>query len=678
MRFIALVPKLPTKQDYLSLVDSLTEHNRKYYVQAAPTISDIEFDRLLKKLMGWEEAHPEWVVPYSPTKRVGHTPSSGFPKVVRDTPMLSLDNTYNLEELEAFDNRVIKKLERAPQYVVEPKIDGFGIELTYKKGILTQATTRGDGTTGEDVTPNVRTIRNIPLKLNKPESIQVRGEIYITKQEFARINHRRKQDGLELFKNPRNLAAGSIKLLDAKEVARRPMMATLYEVVDSGKDGDSHHAILDLLAEIGIPTSANNVLCTSWDQLAQQVSRWEGKRDSLPFEIDGLVIKIDSFDQRKLLGKTSKFPKWAIAYKFPARQVTTIVLDIQANVGRTGAITPLAILEPVDVSGTTVSRASLHNWDQVEELGIEIGDRVLLEKAGEIIPHILAVTEKAGKKANASAKRPTQCPSCGTKLTTNEDRVVLLCPNDTSCPQQVLAKVQFFVGRNQMNIDGIGEKLCQQLLEAGLIQDPVDLFGLEKDSLLSLERMGEKSADNIIAALGKAKLSATLPRVITSLGIPGIGGSSAQLLAAHFQNLDNLTSQVQATAQETFVESVCAIDGIGSVMAGAIYDHLRRDDVFAMIKKLQQHGINPTQTTARTAAGPLTGQTFVITGTLTQPRAQIKAQIETLGGKVAGSVSKKTNFLVAGENTGKAKRTAAEKHQVTILTEKELQAKIAP
>lgn len=667
-----------SQSDYLALVDELIEHNRRYYAEAAPIISDYEYDKLLVKLRKLEDEHPEWVVAWSPTRRVGHEPLSEFPKVVRDVPMLSLDNTYDEADLKAFHERVLRGLgfeeeqASAVTYVVEPKIDGFGIELTYVKGMLTLAATRGDGTVGEDVTANVRTVRGVPLKLRKDIDVIVRGEVYMARKDFEKLNAERVAAGEEPFKNPRNTAAGSIKLLDPRLVAQRPMHVTLYEVVNGERHASSHFEVLAWMRDIGIPTSPYNSEAHTWDDLHAQVQAWDSRRGSLPFEVDGLVIKINSFAQRDILGFTSKFPRWAIAYKFPAMQVTTVVKDLLSNVGRTGAVTPVAVLEPVELSGTTVKRASLHNWDQVQRLNLGPGDRVLIEKAGEIIPQVLTVVQVASDKR---FEAPTHCPSCKTPLIREEGRVALLCPNKLACPAQLLASIQFFAGRGQMNIDGLGEKICKALIDAHLVENVADLFVLTVDDLRRLDRFGATSAQNLIDAIADARKNATFSRLLAALGIPLVGGVAARAIARHYRSMDDLLELIDATEPgQGFIEALTGIEGIGSTMAASLERFLRDPQSRQVIELLKERGVSPREPEPEVIEGHLGGKTFVITGTLSKPRADIQRAIEARGGKVAGSVSKKTQYLVAGENTGKTKLAAAEKHGVKILTEAELDA----
>ena len=660
-----------TRQDYLALVDELTEHDRRYYVEADPAISDVEYDKLNKQLLELEKQHQAWIVEWSPTQRIGHAPASEFAKVTRPVAMLSLDNTYNEEDLRAFYDRVVKGLDGdVPVFSVEPKIDGFGIELTYKQGQLTLGATRGDGRIGEDVTANVKSVKGVALKLREPIDIVVRGEIYMTKAEFEAINAERAKHGEELFKNPRNTAAGSIKQQDPREVAKRPMRTILYEVVDGERYASGHFASLALLKKLGIPTSTHNSKAQSWAELIEQIHSWSDRRDSLPYEVDGLVVKVDDFAMRTALGTTAKFPRWAIAYKFPARQVTTILRSIEINIGRTGAVTPVAVLDPVNVSGTTVARASLHNWDQVARLGLRIGDRVTIQKAGEIIPEILNVTVAA---EGPLVKPPTVCPFCKSELEREEGRVVLLCPNRIGCPEQRLGSIEFFAGRGQMNIDGLGEKVVEQLVEAGLVADIADLFSLTVNKLLGLDRFGKLSAENLIKAIAKAKAAATFSKLLASLGITNVGSTLAQAIANKYRKLSTLRAAAADKTSEELVAELGEIEKIGPTIAVHVDKFLRDPHVAKVLDKLAAHGLDPEEAIAVVGEGSLSGKLLVVTGTLTQPRADVQKRIEAAGGKVAGSVTKKTTYLVAGADTGKTKLEAAEKNGVTVISEEELE-----
>jgi len=665
-----------SRQEYLDLVAELGEHDRLYYVEASPRVSDLEYDRLYRRLRELEEAHPDWVVPWSPTRRVGHAPASAFPKVVRAVPMLSLDNTYAEEELRAFHDRIARALDGEPvAYVVEPKIDGLSVELEYRDGVLALGATRGDGTTGEDVTGNLKTVRGLPLRLSRPLTITVRGEVYMTRADFARVNEERVRAGELPFKNARNSAAGSLKLLDPRLVAQRPLRAILYDAVGGEELARTHHEVLDLLAALGVPTSPHNIRCESWDDLWRAVTEWEGRREQLPYDTDGVVVKVDSFLQRRALGTTSKFPRWAIAYKFPANQVVTTVHGLEVNIGRTGTITPVAMLEPVELSGTTVKRASLHNWDQVARLGVGAGDRVLVHKAGEIIPQVLSVVEK---HAEAVFAPPLVCPSCATALARDEGRVALRCPNALGCPAQLAQSIQFFAGRGQMNIDGLGEKVTQSLIDAGLVKNVADLFALSQEQVEALERFAEQSAKNLVDAIARAGKTASFSRLLAALGIPHVGGVAARAIAQRFRRMADLLAAVDAGSEQA-IEQVSEVPGVGEVIARSLVEFLARPETREVLRLLAERGVDPVEPEGApvVASGPLGGKTFVITGTLSTPRSEVQHRIERAGGRVTGSVSKGTDYLVAGDKTGQSKLTAAAKHGVTVIDEAELDALLA-
>ncbi|RMH42609.1 MAG: NAD-dependent DNA ligase LigA, partial [Deltaproteobacteria bacterium] len=658
-----------TRQAYLALIDEIAEHDRRYYVENDPIISDAEYDALVRRVRDIERQHPDWVVPWSPTQRVGHEPASEFPKVVRDVPMLSLDNTYDEAELAAFDERVRKGLgpEARVEYVVEPKIDGLGVELVYVDGVLAVGATRGDGTTGEDVTANVKTIRDVPLRLRRPETITVRGEVYIARADFERLNAERIAAGEPPYKNARNTAAGSLKLLDPREVAARPLRCIVYEAVGVEDRLATHMETLALLADLGLPTSPENRLVRSFEQLVALVREWSKRYRDLPYAVDGLVIKVNDHRQRRALGATSKFPRWAIAYKFPPDQMTTRVVGLEVNVGRTGVVTPVALLEPVELSGTTVKRASVHNWDQVARLGIGTGARVLVEKAGEIIPQVVAVVEPAGEPW----RPPERCPSCGSRLVREEGAVALRCPNSLGCPAQVLAGIEHFAGRDQMNIDGLGEKVVRALYDSGLVRTVADLFALRAEDVQKLDRFAETSANNLVAAIDRARREATLSRLLAALGIPHVGGVAARAIAARYRRLGDLLALADSGQ---LVDRLTEIDGVGEVTARSLDAFLRNAHNRAVLEQLIARGVDPVEPEQAAASGPLAGKTFVITGTLSRPRAAIKRDIEAAGGRVAGAVSKSTDYLVAGANTGRTKLAAAAAHGVEVIDEARLDA----
>jgi len=650
-----------TSAEYEALAREILEHDRRYYVDDNPSVSDLDYDRLVKRLQAIEKEHPEWVVDWSPTRRIGHQPVSEFAKVVRLSPMLSLDNTYDPDELREFHERVLRGLDgEQPTYVVEPKIDGIGIELSYEDGRFTLGATRGDGTTGEDVTTNLRTIRRLPLLLALRESIVVRGEVYMDRADFERLNQAREAAGEEPFKNPRNMTGGTLKLLDSRLAAQRPMKIVLYELTDGDRRFKRHTEGLAWMRELGLPVNEHQV-ASAFDALAEKVAGWQTRRDQLPYDADGIVIKVDSYAQRGLLGETAKYPRWAVAYKFPARQVTTRVVGLEVNVGRTGAVTPVALLEPVELSGTTVARASLHNWDEVQRKQVGPGDTVLIEKAGEIIPQIVAVTARASHQVFAP---PTHCPSCGEPLVRAEGEVALKCVNKISCRAQLVEGVQFFAHRDAMNIDSLGPKLVFQLIERGLVRDVADLFDLRVEQLAELERMGQKSAENVVRALETARREATLSRLLIAIGMPHVGEVAARAIAARFADLRALVDAPPAELRAQ-LESV---RGVGPVIAGAVADFLAEPRNRAVLEKLVARGVNPKEP-QRKVGGPLAGLSFCVTGTLSKPRGEVKKDIEAAGGRFVTGVTKETHYLVAGGDTGESKLAAARKHGTKILDE---------
>jgi DNA ligase (NAD+) len=664
-----------SRDEYLQLVTEVTEHDRLYYIEARPRISDEAYDRLYRRLRDIEGEHPDWVVPWSPTGRVGHTPLGAFSKVVRELPMLSLDNTYDEEELRAFHDRVGRALEgETVDYVVEPKIDGVSIELVYRGGLFVQGATRGDGRTGEDVTGNLRTVRGLPLRLSREIDLIVRGEVYLRHADFARINADRLAAGEEAFKNARNTAAGSLKQLDPRLVASRPLRIILYDVAGDGELGTSHHRVLEILAELGFPTAPESRRVSGWEELWATVGEWEQRRLELPYDTDGVVIKVDSFHQRRALGVTSKFPRWAIAFKFPANQSITKVVGLEINVGRTGIVTPVAMLEPVELSGTTVKRASLHNWDQVARLGVGLGDHVLVHKAGEIIPQVLSVVERHAESVFAP---PEVCPSCGTALARDDGKVALRCPNSLACPDQLLQSIQFFAARGQMNIDGLGEKVCRALMAAGLVANVADLFVLRAEQLVELDRFAETSARNLVAAIDQARARATTSRLLAALGVPHVGGVAARLITQRHRKVGELLELIDRSGEEGATAALTEIEGVGEVIARSLVTFLSRPATRAVLKLLAERGVDPTEPVEAVSAGPLSGKTFVITGTLSAPRSEIASRIQRAGGKVSGSVSKSTSYLVAGENTGESKRASATKLGVSIIDEAGLEGLLA-
>jgi DNA ligase (NAD+) len=665
---------------YRELVAELQEHDRLYYVEMNPVVSDQEYDRRYRELREIEAAQPELVVPESPTQRVAPLPASAFKKIVREIPMLSLDNTYDPNELAAFGDRVARGLhDQGAAYVVEPKIDGIGIELVYEKGRFVLGATRGDGRIGEDITVNLRTLRSLPLTLREDTSITVRGEVYVEKNAFRAQNREREEEGEEPWKNARNFAGGSLKMLDARVVARRPLKVLLYELVDGERFRSTHFEALAWLGHLGLPTSPHAQLIHGWDELQGAVTRWASERTELPYEVDGLVIKVDAFAQRRLLGTTAKFPRWAVAYKFPAEQARTRVVGVQINVGRTGAVTPVAMLEPVDVSGTTVKRASMFNWDEVGRLGVRIGDHVIVEKAGEIIPQVVEVIAGARTGAEVAIEVPTTCPGCGTTLVRREDEVVLRCENP-DCPEQRWKAIQFFAHRGAMNIDGLGESLAEELVATGLVADAADIFDLTVARLVPpkdapgprVERMAKKSAENLIAAIARARETATLSRLLIGLGIPHVGVVAARAIA---RRLGSLAAMADASPEDRRA-AIAAIDGVGAVIAEAFEAWWQNPRSRHLIEKLRARGVSPIEPAEKVIEGPLSGKKLCVTGTLSRPRSDVQKSIELAGGAFVTSVGKSTHYLVAGADVGKTKLDAAKKAGTQVITEAELEALI--
>lgn len=663
--------KADARNKWHSLVEKLNQHNYRYYVLSDPSVSDREYDQLMDELGALEAAHPELVVDWSPTQRVGHEPVSDFPKVVREVPMLSLDNTYDEGELVAFHERVQKGLDgQTPRYIVEPKIDGIGIEISYKKGKYVLGATRGDGTTGDDITANLRTVRTVPKSLPQEATITVRGEAFFEREDFARLNLSREEAGEERFKNPRNATGGTLKMLDTRVVGTRPIKALFYEVVDGERLHKTHEESLAFLRKQLLPVSDRIVACDDIGDLIGAMNDWLQRRDELPYEADGLVIKVDSYAQRAELGRTAKFPRWAIAFKFPAQQAVTTLEGILQTVGRTGVVTPTALLTAVELSGTTVKKAGLHNWDQVKRLGLRPGDQVLIEKAGEIIPQVLSV-KKSSRKPPFVA--PTQCPSCESKLVRPEGEVALRCMNRLGCRSQLEWAVSFFAGRGQMNIEGLGFERGAQLIEEGLLSDVADIFSLRAESVRELEGFANRSAQNLIDGIAKAKKAATLSRLLTALGIANVGTVAAKAIASRFRRVGKITALLDKKGADALVDEVSEIDGIGPIIGRSLADFFSDKRNRRVLAKLIEHGVDPVEPKSKSADGPLSGLTLVITGTLSRPRGDITRDAEAAGAKVTGSVSKKTDYLVAGANTGKSKSAAADKHGVKVITEQQLE-----
>jgi DNA ligase (NAD+) len=660
-----------TRKTYEALVEKIKAHNHAYYVQDSPKISDRQYDDLYQQLLEIENKHPEWVTADSPSQRVGGHPLAAFEKVQREHKMYSLDNTYNEQDILDFHKRVSKVLEEDEiSYMVEPKIDGLSIECTFENGYFTLGATRGDGLVGENVTNNVKTIRTMPLRLKEDvEKVTVRGEIYIEIEALSTINAQREKEGQPLFKNPRNAAAGSLRLLDSSITASRPLKILFYDVISQDLALVSHKESLTWLADQGLPTHSHAKECEGIQEVLAFCNDFEQTRSQLPYEVDGLVIKVNQRSQQAQLGYTSKYPRWAISYKFETEQAQTVVEDIVFQVGRTGVLTPVAHLQPVFVAGTTVARASLHNMDELHKKDVRVGDHVWIEKAGEIIPQVVSVIHEQRPKHAFAVQAPQECPVCGFEVgKNNEDDAAIRCMNALSCPAQLKEAIAYFCSRKAMNIEHMGPAVIDQLVEQGSLSSVADVFSLSHDTLANLERMGDKSAQNILASIEHAKKNARLPQMLVALGIPFVGESSARLIAEQLVSLSNALSMDPAE-MHALMES---IHGVGEKMAHSVTEFFSSAEHRNIIEQLIQHGLNP-QVEASNSNKVLDGQTFCITGTLSRPRDDIKQDIIQAGGQWSGSVSKKLDYLVCNQPSSSSKYQKAKNLGVTIITEAELQ-----
>lgn len=656
------------EQRVLELNKLLTEYGRAYYVLDKPVVSDAEYDKLMQELLAIEAENPDLIYPDSPTQRVGGSVLEGFTKVEHDYPMLSLSNVFNEEDIREFDRRVRDAVGNKVSYICELKIDGLAVSLKYENGRFVQGSTRGDGSVGEDITANLKTIRSIPLKLSESIKIEVRGEAYMPKKSFVRLNEARDESGDEPFANPRNAAAGSLRQLDPKIAGSRNLAVFLYGI---GGDGEAygqvtHSEALDYLDRLGLVTNHERKRCKSIEEVIEYVNSWGDKRSNLDYEIDGIVIKVDSFEDQEQLGYTAKSPRWATAYKFPAEEVVTKLLDIELSVGRTGTVTPTAILDPVRVAGTTVGRASLHNEDLIHEKDIRIGDYVTIRKAGDIIPEVIGPLVDKRTGGEEPFDMPENCPVCDSELVRIEGEVALRCVNP-QCPAQLKEALIHFVSRNAMNIEGIGERVVDQLYTAELVKDFSDLYGLTEEQLLELERMGEKSASNLVSAIAASKEN-SLEKLLFGFGIRHVGEKAATLLSREFGSLDVLMAAEQ--------EQLLAIHEIGEKVTDSIETYFSNEDVLEVIQKLQDYGVN-MQYKGRTQLeipdeGPFVGKKVVLTGKLSiLTRGEAKEKIEALGGEVSGSVSKKTDLVIAGEDAG-SKLAKAEELGIDVWDEAKL------
>jgi len=665
--------KAPSKtvKRHRALSREIERHNHAYYVLDSPTISDREYDTVFRELLDLESAYPGLRTEASPSQRIGATPLSGFRKVRRDKKMMSLDNTYDLEEVEDFVRRVNETAgpEAAPTYIVEPKLDGASVELFYRDRVFVQGLTRGDGTTGEDVTANLRTVRSLPLSIDAGGEVTVRGEIFIHRADLEKINREREAEGLKLFANPRNAAAGSLRLLDSRQSAKRPLRIFLYELVSGGPGFNEHGKALAWMKEAKLPVHGMEKACSTLPEIKRALEHFEKRRFSFPFEIDGAVIKVNEYAHREELGSTARAPRWAVAYKFEAEQAETVLKRIDVQVGRTGVLTPVAILEPVHISGTTVSRASLHNADEVARKDPRPGDRVIIEKAGEIIPQVVRVVP-ADKERGESFAMPGTCPSCGARTVRIEDEVAVRCPNRQACPAQKKGAVVHYARRGAMEINHLGPSVVDQLVDNDLISDIGDLYALREDEVAGLEHFGEKSARNLIDAINASRRGRSFAQFINGLGIPLVGEVAAREIAAYFGDIAGLLKKALELSREDLAAELSVKNGIGPKIAESVSVYISERGTRKVLEKLSRTRIEFEEAESR--QGALTGLSFCATGTLSKPRARIYDEIRSHGGLVHENIKKSTRYLVAGENTGKRKIEKARSFGLEIIAEKEL------
>jgi DNA ligase (NAD+) len=663
-----------THDEYLKLCDELDEHNYKYYVLSQPTISDVEFDKKLAKVAAAEEAHPDWQTPQSPTQRVGGKPVDELTPVEHRVPMMSIDNTYSMDELKAYAARTAKLLDDEPiEWVVELKIDGVAISLRYEKGRLTSAATRGNGRVGDDISHNVPAIQGCTRKLagkHPPEVLEVRGEVYMTNADLVKLNEAQSAKGEEAFKNSRNVASGAIRLLDPKIAAERHLRFFVHGVGEVvGLTATNHMEFLAEIAKYGLPATPMVRLCKTFDDAVAYCEETIEHLHELEFEIDGLVLKVNDFEQRRRLGATSKSPRWAVAYKFEKYEAVTKLNEIRVQVGKTGTITPVAELQPVELAGTTVSRASLHNAEEIERKDIRIGDFVVVEKAGKVIPHVVRVEKHLRETELAPFPFPHKCPECGTRVVKDEGGVYIRCPN-FSCPAQIKERLRFFAGRNAMDIEGLGDKLVDQLVGAELVGSYGDLYRLTVEKLTGLERVGKKSAESLLEQIEASKKRG-LARLLNAISIRHVGTRTATILAEHFGSIEAMTAASAEQLEE--------INEIGPTVAASVFDFLHGPEGSKIIAGMQEVGVDMTAEKRALPAGggKLAGKTLVVTGTLVKyKRDEIEALIAEHGGKASSSVSKKTDYLVAGAEAG-SKLEKAEKLGVKVLSESEFEALLA-
>lgn len=651
----------------------LNQWSREYYVEDKPTVEDYVYDKEYAELVAIEEQYPDLITSDSPTQRVGGKVLEGFEKVTHDIPLYSLNDVFSKEELIAFDQRVQKAVGRVVDYCCELKIDGLSVSLRYEDGNFVRGATRGDGTVGENITENLKTVRSVPIKLKEPMNIEVRGECFMPKRSFVQLNQDREAEGKDIFANPRNAAAGSLRQLDSKITAKRNLDTFLYTVADFGPmEAKTQYDALEELEKIGFHTNREKRLCHSIDEVWAYIEEYHDKRVDLPYEIDGIVIKVNEFSLQDQLGFTVKAPRWATAYKFPPEEVETLIENIEWTVGRTGVVTPTAIMMPVRVAGTTVSRASLHNGDYIKLKDIRLKDTVLIYKAGDIIPEVSQVVLDKRPKDSEEYQLPTHCPVCGSELVHLDEEVALRCINP-KCPAQMKEGLNHFVSRNAMNIDGLGPRVLEQMYDKKLVADVADLYKLTEEELLTLDKIKEKSANNILTAIDNSKDN-SVERLIFGLGIRHVGAKAAKILAEHFGDLETLS--------RSDYESIIALDTIGDIIADSVVTYFSNEEVHELMNELKQAGVNfeykgLRSTQLQEVESPFKEKTVVLTGKLTRlTREEAKETIENLGGKVTGSVSKKTDIVVAGEDAG-SKLTKAQELGIEVWTEDQMAEALA-
>ncbi len=647
-------PMTGFEKEITALKKEIREHDYRYYVLNEPVISDYDYDQLMKKLIRMEKEHPELVTPDSPTQRVGGEPLKTFPSITHKIPMLSLANTYTREELYDFEKRIKNFMpDTSFEYVTELKFDGIAVSLTYENSLFTRGATRGDGETGDEITQNLKTLRSIPLKLNEgdlPRNIEVRGEVFMTREGFQRLNRLQEKNEEKSFANPRNATAGTLKLQDPRIVASRPLAFSAYylRILDKGgmeKYGlKTHFDCLDLLRKLGLPVSRYAALCRSMWEVVDFCTMWEEKRDEVDFEIDGIVIKVNDLEQQAQLGNTAKSPRWAVAYKFKAKQATTVLRQIHLQVGRTGTVTPVAVLDPVFLAGSTISRATLHNEDEIKRKDIREGDTVLIEKGGDVIPKVVQVILEKRPSRSKRFKMPGRCPVCGSKLIRAEGEAAVRCDN-IQCPAQVHRRIEHFAARGAMDIDGLGEKVILQLVDNKLVKDYGDLYSLKQEDVENLERMGRKSAENLLRAIASSK-SRPLDRLIFALGIRFVGSGAAVILADHFGSINDL--------KMARLEELQTLEGIGPTIAESTVQFFSQDHNLAVLEKMKRAGVRMEQERRKYRKGGIfEGRVFVLTGSLSRfTREGAGELIESEGGKVVSTVSKNTDYVLVGENPG--------------------------